>query len=90
MLHKEGIKMKRKKRFQKWIKQVIHKRNEEDTLIIEKQSNSKTKVIRPQTETEYEILEREILPVKIICPDCGGMTWDGLEYCHKCGGELNN
>lgn len=39
---------------------------------------------------EYEILEREILPQKIICPDCGGLTLEGLEFCDKCGGELTN
>ena len=37
---------------------------------------------------EYEILEREILPKKIKCPDCGGVTLEGLEFCDKCGGEL--
>ena len=37
---------------------------------------------------EYEIVEREILPAKIICPDCGGITLEGLEFCDKCGGEL--
>ncbi|MBQ9119461.1 MAG: hypothetical protein IJY09_05310 [Lachnospiraceae bacterium] len=37
---------------------------------------------------EYELLEREILPEKIICPDCGGITLEGLEFCDKCGGEL--
>ncbi len=37
---------------------------------------------------EYEILEREILPEKIICPDCGGITLEGLDFCDKCGGEL--
>ena len=39
-------------------------------------------------EEEYEILEREIGPRKIICPDCGGITLEGLEFCDKCGGEL--
>ena len=39
-------------------------------------------------EVEYEILEREILPNTIICPDCGGLTLEGLEFCDKCGGEL--
>lgn len=38
---------------------------------------------------EYEILEREILPEKIICPDCGGITLEGLDFCDKCGGELH-
>lgn len=37
---------------------------------------------------EYEIVEREILPAKIICPDCGGITLEGLDFCDKCGGEL--
>ncbi len=39
---------------------------------------------------EYEILEREIFPEKIICPDCGGITWEGLDFCDKCGGDLRN
>lgn len=42
----------------------------------------------PQNE-EYPIVEREICPAKIICPDCGGETLEGLEYCDKCGGEIN-
>lgn len=41
-----------------------------------------------ETEETYELLEREILPAKIICPDCGGITLEGLEFCDKCGGEL--
>ncbi len=40
-------------------------------------------------EVEYEIVEREILPEKIICPDCGGITLEGLDFCDKCGGELH-
>lgn len=39
---------------------------------------------------EYEIVEKEILPEKMICPDCGGITLVGLEFCDKCGGELMN
>lgn len=42
----------------------------------------------PETEEEYPIVEREIHPAKIICPDCGGITLEGLEFCDKCGGEL--
>jgi hypothetical protein len=41
-----------------------------------------------ENEEEYEIVEIEILPAKIICPDCGGITLEGLEFCDKCGGEL--
>lgn len=41
-----------------------------------------------QAEFEYEIVEKEILPEKMICPDCGGITLVGLDSCDKCGGEL--
>lgn len=37
---------------------------------------------------EYEVVEIEIVPEKIICPDCGGITLQGLEFCDKCGGEI--
>ena len=40
------------------------------------------------TEVKYEVVEREIHPAKIICPDCGGITLEGLDFCDKCGGEL--
>ncbi|MHB8129798.1 MAG: hypothetical protein ACYDEX_12445 [Mobilitalea sp.] len=39
-------------------------------------------------EVNYEVVEREIHPAKIICPDCGGITLEGLDFCDKCGGEL--
>lgn len=39
-------------------------------------------------EEEYELVEIEISPNRIICPDCGGITLEGLEFCDKCGGEL--
>lgn len=41
-----------------------------------------------EDDIEYEIVEREIHPAKIICPDCGGITLEGLDFCDKCGGEL--
>lgn len=41
-----------------------------------------------EEEEVYEVVEREIHPAKIICPDCGGITLEGLEFCDKCGGEL--
>lgn len=46
------------------------------------------KDINPEDNEEYEVVEMEILPSKIICPDCGGITLEGLEFCDKCGGEL--
>ncbi len=39
-------------------------------------------------EIEYKIVEIEIHPARIVCPDCGGITMEGLEYCDLCGGEL--
>ena len=46
------------------------------------------KDLKEEKTIEYEILEREIMPKKIKCPDCGGVTLEGLEFCDKCGGEL--
>lgn len=39
---------------------------------------------------EYDIVEKEVAPERIICPDCGGVTFDGLDLCHLCGGMLIN
>ena len=63
---------------------------------VEEESDSVTEEIdkneilaeEDDTDMEYEIVEREIHPAKIICPDCGGITLEGLEFCDKCGGEL--
>ncbi len=41
-----------------------------------------------EDDIEYEVVEREIHPSKIICPDCGGITLEGLDFCDKCGGLL--
>lgn len=43
---------------------------------------------KPEEEEEYELVEIEIAPARIVCPDCGGITLEGLEFCDKCGGEL--
>ena len=42
----------------------------------------------PKVNGDYEILEREILPERIACPECGNITWEGVERCDKCGKEL--
>ena len=55
---------------------------------IELKGNS-TKDIKENTE-EYEVVERIIYPEKIICPDCGGFTLEGLDFCDKCGGEIHD
>lgn len=53
----------------------------------EEQENQEDKKDLEETE-EYEIVEIEIFPEKIVCPDCGGITLEGLDFCDKCGGEL--
>lgn len=45
--------------------------------------------LKEEKELEYPIVECEIRPANIICPDCGGITIEGLDYCDKCGGEIN-
>lgn len=57
---------------------TLDKRTYEDTIDLENDKNTE----------EYEIVEIEILPEKIICPDCGGITLQGLDFCDKCAGEL--
>jgi hypothetical protein len=61
-------------------------REEEDTKSTEVTSGDNA--VNQEDQETYEILEREIHPAKIICPDCGGITLEGLEFCDKCGGEL--
>ncbi len=39
-------------------------------------------------ERVYEVLEREILPERIVCPACGNITFEGVERCDRCGKEL--
>lgn len=41
-----------------------------------------------EEKKEYPVAEIEILPEKVICPECGGWTTEGLVFCEKCGGEL--
>ncbi len=55
-----------------------------------KKEQHSSEQIKAQEEQEYEIVEKEILPEAMICPDCGGITLVGLDFCDKCGGELIN
>lgn len=55
----------------------------------DKKQVTKSFITSGEKKEEYPIVEREICPAKIICPDCGGETIEGLEYCDKCGGEIN-
>ena len=34
---------------------------------------------------EYEIVEREIAPVKMKCPGCKKTMFHGMDYCNFCG-----
>lgn len=54
----------------------------------EEQDEQEEQLNNVDDNEEYEVVEREILPAKIICPDCGGITLEGLDFCDKCGGEL--
>ncbi|WOO38548.1 hypothetical protein R2R35_08600 [Anaerocolumna sp. AGMB13020] len=63
------------------VKETIKKENLEES---ENGTETSTEPV------EYEIVEKEILPEKMICPDCGGITLVGLDFCDKCGGELAN
>ncbi len=68
---------------------LFHHRNELEELLLEEKRGQEVTSVEAQAEDEeYEIVEREILPEKIICPDCGGITLEGLDFCDKCGGEL--
>ncbi|MBP5304229.1 MAG: hypothetical protein J6Z02_00105 [Lachnospiraceae bacterium] len=45
-------------------------------------------MIKFDKNSEKEIATLIIKPEKIICPDCGGLTTDGMAFCERCGGEL--
>lgn len=54
-----------------------------------KETSAEVQEEKTEGSCDYPVLEREILPEKIICPDCGGITLEGLDYCDKCGADLN-
>lgn len=68
------------------------KENNQPSVVSKKSKKEQhsSDLIKPQEEQEYEIVEKEILPEAMICPDCGGITLVGLDFCDKCGGELIN
>ena len=79
----EKKKMQQEKRSLSLEEENYYFREDWDTTSENPQENQDEKI-------EYEILEREITPKVIRCPDCGGLTLEGLENCDKCGGELIN
>ena len=51
---------------------------------VEKQATiKKPKLVEKMIEPE--VVECEIHPANIVCPDCGGITLQGLDYCDKWG-----
>lgn len=45
-------------------------------------------MIKFNNKSENEVAKLTIKPEKIICPECGGLTTEGLVFCELCGGEL--
>ena len=39
-------------------------------------------------DSEYEIVEREILPARVSCPGCGRKISHGMDYCNFCGAHV--
>lgn len=62
----------------------------EESYYFRETEASKELQAEEMNQGEYEILEREIAPRRIRCPDCGGVTLEGLQFCDKCGGELTH
>ena len=78
------------------VEQQVHNegnKDEANEAVLEEVTNDdtivSTNVSVIETEDEYEVVELIIEPQRIICPDCGGLTLEGLDYCDKCGGEIN-
>jgi len=69
-------------------KNIYLKNYDEDLHDFDLQQESDDKADQADKNGDYEVVEIEILPAKIICPDCGGITLEGLDFCDKCGGEL--
>ena len=69
-------------------KDADYLKDEAEEFDIELNAEEATAEDAIEQEEEFEIVEMEVLPNKIICPDCGGITLEGLEFCDKCGGEI--
>lgn len=69
-------------------KEINYMKDESDEADMDLYSEEEKAKDNLENEDEFEIVEMEILPNKIICPDCGGVTLEGLEFCDKCGGEI--
>ena len=48
----------------------------------------RTKVIELGPGEEYPVLERDLLPGKIICPCCGSTLLEGTDICEYCNTDL--
>lgn len=72
-----------------FLKRLFKEKSKETEKTLPKEAVKTEEGEAAETE-EYEIVEKEILPEKMVCPDCGGITLVGLDFCDKCGGELGN
>lgn len=59
-------------------------------IVTKSQYNIDEEEGQPNEDGSYEIIEREIMPEKIVCPYCGEYTLEGLDFCDKCNGDLTN
>lgn len=66
----------------------VEEEDQENENELKEDAAEEPDALEEDSDMEYEVVEREMLPAKIICPDCGGITLEGLEFCDKCGGEL--
>lgn len=69
-------------------KQMSSMEEKEDDYYFREEEPEEEKAQAEDDQVTYEVYEREIAPRRIQCPDCGGVTLEGLEFCDKCGGEL--
>lgn len=65
------------------------KEQKQATMYVNREMEKKQEAADQPEQEEYEVVECEIHPANVVCPDCGGITLEGLDYCNKCGGEIN-
>lgn len=78
----------KKQENEKYLKEEEQKSQKSERNLKEEEQKNQKDEGELEEEEEYEIVEIEIFPEKIVCPDCGGITLEGLDFCDKCGGEL--
>ena len=90
--------MKKRKQFWRWLSRLMPKKQiviegnasellgEQEMEILE---GEETPVrVYFDENSEYEIIEREISPAKIPCPNCKRRISHGMDYCNFCGAHV--